>query len=263
MGRIDFRRNELLDTARAPHLWGLLAWYDIKQRYRRSVLGPFWMTLSTGIMIATLGAVWSLIFNMKIHEYLPFYAAGQVVWSFYSTQINESCVGFTQFEGVMKQTRLPLPSFILRLVMRNLIIFAHNFLVVAIVITFVGPGWSWTALIAIPGLLLATIAVFFGSLCVAIPCTRFRDLQPVVQNLTMIGFYVTPILWQPKTLGERFAWLVDLNPATHLLNIVREPLLGHLPPLESWIWVLCTIAFLGVVASLMLSRYRHRVAYWL
>ncbi|MBU9503502.1 ABC transporter permease [Burkholderia multivorans] len=263
MNHIDYRRNELIDTAKAPHLWGLLAWYDIKQRYRRSVLGPFWMTLSTGIMIATLGAVWSLIFNMQIHEYLPFYAAGQVIWSFYAAQINEACTGFIQFEGLMKQTRLPLPAFILRLVIRNLIIFAHNFLVVAVVITFVGPGWSPTALVAIPGLLVASVAIFFISLCVAIPCTRFRDLQPVVQNLTMIGFYVTPILWQPKTLGAKFAWLVDLNPATHLLNIVRGPLLGEVPPLESWLWVACIIVVSGGIASLLLSRYRHRVAYWL
>ncbi|MCG1041758.1 ABC transporter permease [Mycetohabitans sp. B8] len=263
MRQIDFRRNELWDTAKAPHLWGLLAWYDIKQRYRRSVLGPLWMTLSTGILIATLGAVWSLIFNMKIHEYLPFYAVGQVIWSFYSTQINESCVGFTQFEGVMKQTRLPVPSYILRLVMRNLIILAHNFLVVVVVISFVGPGWSWTALVAIPGLLLATTAIYFASLCVAIPCTRFRDLQPVVQNLMMIGFYVTPILWQPKTLGDRFLWLVNLNPATHLISVVRDPLLGTLPTLQSWAWVLGAIVFFAVMASLLLSRYRHRIAYWL
>lgn len=263
MGQIDFRRNELWDTAKAPHLWGLLAWYDIKQRYRRSVLGPFWMTLSTGILIATLGAVWSLIFNMKINEYLPFYAVGQVFWSYYSTQINESCTGFTMFEGLMKQTRLPMPSFILRLVVRNLIILAHNFLVIVVVISFVGPGWSWTALVAIPGLLLASLAVYFASLCVAIPCTRFRDLQPVVQNLTMIGFYVTPILWQPKTLGDRFKWLVDLNPATHLISIVRDPLLGTLPAWQSWIWVLGTAAFFAILASLLLSRYRHRIAYWL
>ncbi|WLE60164.1 ABC transporter permease [Burkholderia plantarii] len=263
MTRTDFRRNELWDAIKAPHLWGLLAWYDIKQRYRRSVLGPLWMTLSTAILITTLGAVWSIIFHMKIHEYLPFYAVGQVTWSFYSTQLNESCVGFTQFEGLMKQTRLPLPSYILRLVVRNLIILAHNFLVLVVVITFVGPGWSWTALVAIPGLLLAAVAIYFASVCIAIPCTRFRDLQPVVQNMTMIGFYVTPILWQPETIGNKFYWLVNLNPATHLLDIVRAPLLGTLPTRETWIWASATTAILAVAAALLLSRYRHRIAYWL
>ncbi|WP_423370383.1 ABC transporter permease [Burkholderia sp. LMG 32019] len=263
MSQIDYRRNELFDTVKAPQLWGLLAWYDIKQRYRRSVLGPFWMTLSTGIMIATLGVVWSMIFKMQIHEYLPFYAIGQVVWSFYSTQVNESCTAFSQFEGLMKQTRLPLPSFVLRLVVRNLIIFAHNFVVVALVITFIGPGWSWYALLAVPGLMLASVAIFFISLCVAIPCTRFRDLLPVVQNLTMIGFYLTPILWQPKTLGSKFEWMVALNPAAHLLDVVRSPLLGQMPSLASWAWVIGITVVTGGVASLMLSRYRHRVAYWL
>ncbi|MCO8576527.1 ABC transporter permease [Burkholderia multivorans] len=263
MENMDVRRNELLDTVRAPHLWLVLAWYDIKQRYRRSVLGPFWMTLSTGIMIGTLGVIWSLIFNMDIKDYLPYYAAGQVIWSFYSGQINEACTGFIQFEGLLKQIRLPMPSFLLRLVMRNLIILMHNFVVVVVVITFFGAGWSWLALIAIPGLFLASVCIFLMSICVAIPCTRFRDLQPIVQNLTTVGFYITPILWQPKVIGAKFAWLVEYNPAAHLINIVRDPLLGHAPPLASWGWVLGMVLVFGVIASLLLARYRHRIAYWL
>ncbi|VWB73992.1 ABC transporter permease [Burkholderia lata] len=260
---MDVRRNELLDTVRAPHLWLVLAWYDIKQRYRRSVLGPFWMTLSTGIMIGTLGVIWSLIFNMDIKDYLPYYAAGQVIWSFYSGQVNEACTGFIQFEGLLKQIRLPMPSFLLRLVMRNLIILMHNFVVVVIVITFIGAGWSWVALVAIPGLFLASVCIFLMSICVAIPCTRFRDLQPIVQNLMTVGFYVTPILWQPKAIGAKFAWLVEYNPAAHLINIVRDPLLGHAPPLASWGWVFGMVLVFGVIASLLLARFRHRIAYWL
>lgn len=263
MEKMDLRRTELLDTLKAPHLWGVLAWYDIKQRYRRSVLGPFWLTFSTGIMIAALGVVWSLIFHMKIEEYLPYYACGQVIWSYYSGQINEACTGFIQFDGLMKQTRLPLPSFLLRLVMRNLIIFFHNFVVVIVVISFFGRGWSWTALAAIPGLLLASVCIFFVSICVAIPCTRFRDLQPIVQNLITVGFYITPILWKPEAVGPQFAWIVEFNPVAHLLNVVRDPLLGTLPPLASWEWVCAMIVVFGLIASGLLARYRHRVAYWL
>jgi ABC-type polysaccharide/polyol phosphate export permease len=36
-------------------IWNMLAWQDIKQRYRRSVIGPFWLTISTAIMVFSLG----------------------------------------------------------------------------------------------------------------------------------------------------------------------------------------------------------------
>src|SRR5699024_5965365 len=119
------------------HLWWLLGWYDIKQRYRRSVLGPFWLTISTAILIATLGLLWSTIFRMDLSTYLPFFTVGNIFWTYLSSQVNEASTGYTQFENLVKQVRLPYPSYILRLLCRNLIIFAHNFVIILFVISFV------------------------------------------------------------------------------------------------------------------------------
>jgi lipopolysaccharide transport system permease protein len=256
-------REEFMQTLAQPHLWALLSWYDIKQRYRRSVLGPLWLTISTAILIGTLGLLWSTLFKTNLREYLPFFATGSVVWTFFSTQLNEAATGYTQFENLIKQIRLPYPSYILRLVCRNLIIFAHNFVIVIFVISVIGTGWSWTALIALPGLLLFSAAAFFASQIVAIICTRFRDMVPVVQNLVTVVYFLSPIMWQPKSLPARQQWVVELNPLSYLLDIVRMPLLGQIPSVLTWGVSVALAAVLGLLSHALFKRYRNRISYWL
>jgi ABC-type polysaccharide/polyol phosphate export permease len=123
---------DLLQSFQRHELWLFLSWQDIRQRYRRSVLGPFWMTLSTGILVGTLGFLWSALFNQPIAEYLPFFAIGHVVWTFLSGALTEACVGFTQFESIIKQVRIPFGAMLLRVVVRHLIVLAHNFLIVVV-----------------------------------------------------------------------------------------------------------------------------------
>lgn len=246
-----------------PHLWALLGWYDIRQRYRRSVLGPLWLTLSTGVMIGTLGVLWSTLFKTDIHDYLPFFGTGYVVWSLLSGQINEACTGFIQFEATMKQIRLPLPVYLLRLLARNVIIFGHNAVIIFIVIQFVGDGFKPVALLAIPGLALLCIALMFLSVIVAIICTRFRDMPPVIQNLTMIAYYLTPIMWHEQNIGPKYRWIAGWNPFSHLINIVRSPLLGQAPTFLNWTVASgLTLAF-ALVSWILLAKHRNRVAYWL
>ena len=256
-------KQEFLATLAQPQLWALLAWYDIKQRYRRSVLGPFWLTISTAVLIGTLGVLWSALFKINLHDYLPHFAAGNVIWGYIALQLGEAGTGFTQFESLIKQRRLPFPSYLLRLLTRSFIIFCHNFIIVVIVVSFIGDGWSLISLIAIPGLFLLSSILYFVSLGCAILCTRYRDMVPVVQNFVMVGYFLTPIMWQVKTLPEDLRWVANWNPISHILDIVREPLLGNIPSLTNWLVSLGALLISGAVAWYLLGRARNRIAYWI
>lgn len=246
-----------------PHLWALLAWYDIRQRYRRSVLGPFWVTISTGIMIGTMGILWSYLFKSEVKSYLPFFAIGNIVWTFYSAQINEACIGFTQFESTIKQIRFPMCVFLLRILVRNLIILGHNCVIIVLVIAVLGPVPTWHAWLAIPGLFLGSVAMFGISMIVSVFCTRFRDMPMIIQNAIMVLFYVTPIIWRPNALGAKHQWIAEYNPFAHLIEIVRAPIVNGYFPLQSWIWSLATTCILLVVGIALQGRFRDRIAYWL
>ena len=255
--------SEIIESFKSTSQWWTLAMFDIRQRYRRSVLGPLWITLSTGLMVGSLGVLWSTLFKTPLEEFMPFFAAGLIVWTFISSQINEAGTIYPQFEGYIKQISLPLPLYILRVLARNVILFAHNLLVFLVVWIYFKFQWTPNLPMAITGFLVLSLVLFFMSVPLAALCARFRDITPIIQALMQILFFFTPIMWQHKVLGEQFAWVVAYNPFAHLIEIVREPLLGRAATMENWIWVLGTLAVSAFIAVVTHARYRKRVAYWL
>jgi lipopolysaccharide transport system permease protein len=167
--------TEIIDALKNHPQWLYLGAQDIKLRYRRSMIGPWWVTISTGIMIAMLGFLWSHIFNQAIETYLPFFAIGFILWNWISAQLNDAASGFNPFQGTIKQIKLPFPVFILRLCMRLLIVLAHNFVVILLVLFMVGNGLSWLSLVSIPAMILIQLNLVCLSIVITIFCTRFPD----------------------------------------------------------------------------------------
>jgi lipopolysaccharide transport system permease protein len=242
--------------------WLYMAILDIKLRYRRSMIGPWWVTISTGVMVMMLGFLWSHIFGSNLENYLPFFAVGFVLWGWMSGQILDAAGGLFQFVGVIKQMRLPFPIFTLRLNVRQLIILAHNTVIIAAVLLLIGKGLSWINLIAIPSLILIQLNLTLLSIVVTIFCTRYQDMTQVVNVGTQIIFFFTPILWQVETLKNR-TYLAEINPIYHWIETIRAPLLGHLPSVSNYLWSMASLVVLSLLATYYLGRYRSRIAYWL
>ena len=137
----------------------LLSKHDIRGRYRRSAIGPFWLTISMGVMIASIGLVFGQIFSTPMDEYLPFLAAGIILWAFITSTINEGCTGFIDAEGIIKQLPIPLFVHIFRVLWRNVQILAHNILILPLVLLVMGKGLSFVALWAVPGLMLVMLCL--------------------------------------------------------------------------------------------------------
>ncbi len=100
--------EELLAGFSAWRIWMILGWDDIRQRYRRSVLGPFWITLSMGMFILLLGIIYSRLFHTDLATYMPYLSVGYIVWGFISQITNESCMAFQEGARIIKQIKLPL-----------------------------------------------------------------------------------------------------------------------------------------------------------
>ncbi|HEY9133964.1 MAG TPA: ABC transporter permease [Dyella sp.] len=256
--------RDIAAAARRYSLVGMLGWQDVRQRYRRSALGPFWLTISMGVMIGTIGVVFGQIFQTAMKEYLPFLAAGMILWNFMSVVVMEGCTGFIAAEGIIKQLPIPLFVHILRMMWRNVLILLHNIVIFPLVLLAVGRPLGWEALIAIPGFVLLAINLAWGALLLGVLCARYRDLPQIVGSALQVVYYLTPIMWMPGHLSQRAgAYLVDFNPIYHLISIVRSPLLNAMPTATDW-WVSLALAVLGwFVAIALYGRYKRRIAYWL
>ena len=254
--------DDLRNGLNAWELWGTLGWHDLRQRYRRSTFGPLWLTLSMGIMAGTIGVLYAGIFGQDIHDYLPFLAVGLIVWGFISTSIIEPCYVFILSEGVIRQVRAPLSIHIYRVVWRNLIVLAHNMVIYIIILIVFGIWPGAPVLLAIPALLLLSISAFSTGLLIGLLSARFRDLPPIIANATQILFLLTPILWRTDQLTGSRKLLAQLNPLYYIVEVMRMPLLGQVPPASNWICVIVVVALSCAVTLWFYVRFRARIAYW-
>lgn len=254
--------EELLAGFRCWPVWTVLAWNDIRQRYRRSVLGPFWITLSMGIFILLLGVIYSRLFNTDLKSFMPFLSAGFIIWGLMSQIITESCTAFHEGGQIIKQIKLPYSIYILRIVCRNFIIFLHTLIVfIPVAIVFkVAP--SLATLLILPGLLLVLLNMIWVAVILAILSTRYRDMQPIVATCVQIVMFATPIMWPVSSLRGA-AIIADINPIYHLIELVRAPAIGMAPALLSWL-VAGGMAIVGSVLALALFASKsRRIVFWL
>lgn len=242
--------------------WGLLGWYEIKQRYRRSFLGPFWLSISTAVMVGGMGPLYGRLFGQPISEFLPYIAVSMVVWQFISTTIIDSCQVFINAESYIRQIKLPLTLHVYRLIWKNLIIFFHNVAVVLPLVLIISPAINANLLLAPIGLLCLSANAVWLSLLLGILCARFRDIPLMVASVVQIAFFLTPVFWKAEMLGTH-AWVADFNPFFHFLELVRAPMLGGQVSALTWIVVLGTTVIGYVLALMFFSRFRTRIAYWL
>jgi ABC-2 type transport system permease protein len=253
--------KDIKDGFCSIHVWPMLGWQEIKQRYRRSALGPLWITLSTGAMVGGMGPLYGRLFGQDIGAYLPYLGVGMIVWLLIANLLTESGHSFIAASGYIQQLKLPLTVHVLRVVYRNLIIFAHNLLVVMLILLFYPPELDWTLALMPLGVVLITLNAVWLGLLLGLVCARFRDVPQLVSSLVPLVFFLTPVIWKPEMLG-RYRWAADINPISHLLEIVRAPLLGHPISLNSWLMALGMTVVGYAVAIAAFSRYRARIAYW-
>ena len=242
----------------------LLGVQDVRQRYRRSKLGPFWITISMGVMIGMIGMIFGQVMNNPMHDYLPFLATGIIFWTFISSTVMEGGTSFIDGQGMIRQLSLPLMLYPMRVIWRNIIILGHNFLILPIVMLVIGKGLTWNILWMVPGFIILLLNVFWVCLFLGIVCTRFRDMPQIVSSLLQVLFYLTPVIWMPGALnGKTKMMILEPNPVYHLIELVRAPVLGQVPTLMNW-GVSISLALVGLMISFMFfGQYRKRIAYWL
>lgn len=261
----DLALADIVEGARASHLWGMLGWQDIRRRYRRSVLGPFWLTISMGILVAALGTLYGALFDVEHAAYVPHLALGFIVWTLISGLITDGCTAFVKAENIIKQTNVPLSVHVYRMVWRHTLILFHNSAIVVVVAVLFAIRPGWTGLLALPGLVLLCLSGIWVGLLLGMVSTRFRDVPPIVGSLVRILFFVTPIIWMPELMPGRalmLAVVLDFNPFFHFVEVVRAPLLGQAPGLLSWLAVTGMTLGGWVVTFAMFRSYRRRIAYW-
>ncbi len=245
-------------------LWGHLGLQDVKQGYRRSVLGPLWITISMAVTALALGILYSALFAQDIKFFLPYVATGLIIWTFIGGCINQGTEVFIRNEGLIKHLPSPLSVHVFRMVWHQVLLFAHNLAVWAVLMLIFRRGLGIEALLAIPALVVVVANGVWVAFLVGIFATRFRDIPPVMASVVQLMFFMTPIVWVYADFRDNpRARLAEFNPFLHFLEILRAPMIGEPIVLRHWIVALAITVAGWAVAMLALRNYRARVSYWI
>lgn len=254
--------RDLVEGLRAHRVWMLLARMDIRQRYRRSVIGPFWITITMVIWILAIGPLYAHLLGIGSDEFIPYVAMGIITWGLISGVLLDGAGAFVGADNLVRSVRLPYTVHVLRVVQRNLLIFLHNLLafVPFMLWLHIVPRWSWLA--AIPGVMLILLAAIPSAFLLGTLSARYRDLQQMIASIVQLAFFLTPIFWKADLLGHR-AYFADYNPFQVMLEVVRRPIVEGIPPTSAYLKMLLLIVLLYLLAAPFFASYRRRLAFWI
>jgi ABC-type polysaccharide/polyol phosphate export permease len=252
-------------TRAAGHwqMWTRMGWLEIRRRYRRTMIGPFWTSLSLAIFIVTLGILWAHLWHQDPKTYLPFLCSGMISWVFIAAIISEGCATFTAGESLIKTLTFPYTLLACVTVWRNFIVFLHNLIIFIGVAFYAGIPLDWQTLLVVPGLAIIGVTGVWVAIILGLICSRFRDVQQLVASVLQIAMFITPIFYSPDQLTGKFAEIVNFNPLYHYVEIVRLPLMGQAPGIYSYAVTLGGTIFGWAATLYVYSRFRRRVPYWL
>ena len=247
--------RDLWGSFSQPEFWLFSAWLDVITKYRRTSLGLLWLVLPTLVFVIVLGNVYSHLMGYELSEYMPYLAVGYITWRFMLQVINDASGAFVTHKAFIMEGRIRLTDFILVSFSKAAFHLFFGALVAGGVMLWspaIDLSAAWTLLLSLP-VLLANLG--WVAVCVALVGARFRDTPELIGTVLVVGFLLTPILWMverfpPDTLRGAF---VRVNPAFHLIDVVRTPLLGGAPEPVS-IVVVCVMALLGWLFTAWLFR---------
>jgi ABC-type polysaccharide/polyol phosphate export permease len=252
------RKQVLLISA-----WAQLGLYDIRSKYRRTFIGPLWISLSTGLSVGFLGFVYGSLFNAQWKIYLPYVTAGMISWTLISTIITEGSLALINYKHVFHSFPINPILPVVRILVKANMIFLHNIIVFFMVAYLCDIEININQFLIFPGLAIHLINGLWVGLLLSLICSRYRDVGPLINAVIGVLFLITPVLWFPEMLADSRRYIANYNPFTHYIAIIRQPMLGNIPEAISWYFVVFFTLFGCIVTMAIYRSIRNRVIYWL
>lgn len=234
----------------------------MKQKYRRSILGTLWISLSTAITVLGIGPIYSVLFNTQLSDYFMIVSIGLISWNFISAIVGESCGVFISNSGMIKDTALPIETYCYVVVWRNVILLLQNLLILYIIFNLFGfrifPNFKLILTIIVSTYFLSNLGMILS-----LVCTRFRDIAQIVDAAMKLLFFMTPILWIVKDTKLAGSALVKFNIFYYVVDLLRNAFVNNEIVFNHLVIVVIFAILMAFIKKLAMNKYRNRVVYWL
>lgn len=238
------------------------AWMDVKCRYRRSVIGPFWETINVLVLLLGMSLISSVIFGTSPLANLPFIGLGVITWSAIAAIVNESTGCFIAHKDLIKNSTMGIDVYVGRTIFRIFITTAHHLILYFIGLIFLPFPFSVISLLSFIGWAILFINAFWLMPTLGLVCSRFRDLEMVVRNIMQLIFYATPIFWNYHSVENKYIFVLKYNPFFYFLEVVRAPLLGEVPPIYYYAILLCVTMAGYILLFILYKKMRKSLSFF-
>jgi len=239
-----------------------LAMGELRAKYKRTMLGPFWIVISLAFGSVGLSFLWSHLWNVPYEDIIPNITLGFLVWMFIVGTIVDSTVCFTNSSSLIQNLKLPVTFFPLLCVVRQFLTFLHSLVIVVVVIFIFPPKDPIFLLIFPPGLFLVSVTLLLISFFIGAISARFRDIPPLVTSIMPMLFFLTPVLFRIQQAGD-IAWLIWLNPFTYFITLLRDPLSGYFPGVTVILISLAICVFSYVALCIVVAPKLRKIVFWI
>lgn len=254
--------KEIVSAIFAWRVWWAIAVEDVVGRYRRTVFGPLWLVLSQAAFMGGIYLLHRTVLGQGQSNFLLYLSASLPAWTLISTLLSDGAGSLVRSKGYIESYPLPIAIYLIRSVASAFVTFAHLIVVYVVVAAFSRYIPGVEVLAVVPALLLVAIFGFGANLILAPIGARFRDIQPAIVSALGLLFVLTPIFWVP-TPQQLLNPVLQLNPFYHMLEIIRQPLLGSCGDASHWLISGAVTAATLLVGIIVYARTRPVVVYWL
>ncbi len=239
-----------------------LAKLDIKERYIRSIIGPFWITISMLLTIICLGVVFNFLFKQSLEDFFPYLGIGLIFWSYINSTILEACKIGQENRGNFKNYNINYDFYIAKHVIKQTFVLFHHLVIILLIIFWFNIKIEPKIILISISLISSSVLLFYLSKIVFYLSTRFNDLEQIIMSLLTFSFYLTPIIWKKKFLSE-YQYLVDYNPFYHIIHIFRSLLLNEPMYLKSLVIVIAMTLVLILVSKIVEMKLKKQLIFWI
>ena len=240
-----------------------LALQDIRDRFARTVLGPFWIVISNAMLVVGITIVFGALFKTDVADFVVYVALGIALWTFISTIMTGASSYLESGKNILFTYNLPWSMQITRKVFVEAIILGIHLLIAIPVILITQSDLGLISLVILPGVLLNLIFGYGLALIIASFGVRYSDLSHALESVMLFLFLFTPVFWLESALGPTRSIFIHYNPLFHFLEIVRAPILDQAIPIDSFVIAFVLAALTLCVGIFVYNKRKGQIGMWM
>jgi ABC-type polysaccharide/polyol phosphate export permease len=247
-------RDEIHDLAAHANLLIELVHRDLTVRYKRSVFGFLWTLLHPLLLMGIFTVVFSHLFRRETPHYETYFLSAYIAWNFFSQTVTNAMASVAWNGPLMKRVRVPRSIFTLSSIVSGLVNLVLSMFALLLIMLIVRAPLFPSLLFVPISLLIVGIFTFGVSLALTALSVFFADVREMVQAGLPALLYMTPVIYPVSIVPVSFRWIVERNPLTYLIEVVRAPIYYGQLPSPRTIAAALTLSLLSLLCGWLIFR---------